>query len=148
MNTNYIPIAGAGKIILQLLAPNETGRADLPPNIDFASPTQPPNRKPPGVCDADHSPDESFKPTSAWIELKYRRLVWIAEHLLRYDRLRWTIESHDLVHTMYLQLIKRGEKLWASEAQFVGTCVVVMQHVLCDQSRARDAQKRGGDGQQ
>jgi hypothetical protein len=101
----------------------------------------------PGFKSADFPSDLNgitFKTTSEMTQSNYAKLVGIAANLLKYDRLRFTIEPNELVHEVYVVLREPGEKVWASEAHFVGTYVRVMRHWVWDLARALAAQKRGG----
>jgi hypothetical protein len=93
-----------------------------------------------------HAEDETLL-TSKVTESSYAELVWIAEGLLRDDRLRWVIEPKEIVHEMYLRIMTRGERIWISQPHFLGTAAIVMRHVLTDLSRRRDAWKGGGNVQ-
>jgi hypothetical protein len=85
--------------------------------------------------------------TSNLFTANYTGLVRIAEKLLRHDRLRWHIESHELVHETFLRINAGDEQTWDTRAHFVRTAVVVMRHVLTDLSRTHSALKGGGNVQ-
>ena len=86
--------------------------------------------------------DITFKATFEMAELNYAELVRIAERLLKHDRLRWTIEPKELVHEMYLRLVKSSERVWFSQEHFLGAAAIAMGHLLIDLARARNARKR------
>ena len=88
--------------------------------------------------------DDRNPTTSYLMEMNYPALVRMAERELRADRLRRTLEPCEVVNEMYLRIMNHGEQTWDSPRHFLGTASFVMKHVLIDEARARNAQKRGG----
>jgi RNA polymerase sigma factor (TIGR02999 family) len=66
---------------------------------------------------------------------------------VRMSRLRpgQTLQPTDLVHEVYVRLMKKGELRWNSRGHFFGAAAQAMRQVLVEHARNKLALKRGGD---
>ena len=77
----------------------------------------------------------------------YRELRRVAAHLLQNERPGQTLQSADLVHEVYLRLVKARELNWQDRAHFFAVSATLMRRILLDRARRRVAAKRGGKAQ-
>jgi RNA polymerase sigma-70 factor, ECF subfamily len=77
----------------------------------------------------------------------YRELRRMAGRLLQNERPGHTLQSVDLVHEVYLRLVKAKEVDWQHRAHFFAVSATLMRRILLDRARRRGAAKRGGKGQ-
>ncbi len=73
----------------------------------------------------------------------YDELRRLARSRLRRERLALMLEPTVLVHEAYLRLVDQSSVNWQNRAQFFGLAARLMRNILVDQSRRRDAAKRG-----
>jgi len=74
----------------------------------------------------------------------YRELRRMATRLLQNERPGYSFESADLVHEVYLRLVKARELNWQDRAHFFAVSATLMRRILLDRARRRVAAKRGG----
>lgn len=78
------------------------------------------------------------------IPLVYDDLRKIAHRRLRHERAGHTLNTTDVVHEAYLQLVNQATATWRDRAHFFAVASKVIRNVLIDYARRRNAQKRGG----
>lgn len=78
------------------------------------------------------------------IPLVYGDLKGIARRRLRDERDEHTLDTTDIVHEAYLQLVPRATATWQDRVHFFAVAARVIRHVLIDYARHRGAEKRGG----
>ncbi|HMV47488.1 MAG TPA: sigma-70 family RNA polymerase sigma factor [Blastocatellia bacterium] len=74
-----------------------------------------------------------------------QELRWLAHHYLRGEKIGHLMESAALVNEAWMRLFDWKEISWQNRAHFFGVASQIMRHVLVDEARRRDRQKRGGD---
>jgi len=74
----------------------------------------------------------------------YRELRRMAARLLQNERPGYSLQSTELVHEVYLRLVKADELDWQHRAHFFAVSATLMRRVLLDRARRRAAGKRGG----
>ena len=74
----------------------------------------------------------------------YDKLRRIARHRLRGERAGHTLDTTDLVHEAYLELVDQTRVEWQDRVHFLAMAARVMRNILIDYARRRNAQKRGG----
>jgi len=77
----------------------------------------------------------------------YRELRRVAAHLLHNERPGYTLQSSDLVHEVYLRLVKAQDVDWQHRAHFFAVASTLMRRILLDRARRKAAAKRGAKGQ-
>lgn len=77
--------------------------------------------------------------------LIYNHLRRIAANQFRRERREHTLQPTELVHEVYLRLIKPGELDCKSRAHFFGIAARAMRQLLVEHARAKATAKRGGD---
>ena len=82
------------------------------------------------------------------VPLVYRELRRLASNYLRRERANHTLQPTALVNEAYLKLIDQKNAKWQNRAQFFGVAAQLMRRILVDHARLRQAEKRGGTGQQ
>ena len=55
-----------------------------------------------------------------------------------------TLQSTDLVHEAFVELVAKGDPGWNGRGHFFGAAARAMHDILVDRARARSRQKRGG----
>lgn len=78
----------------------------------------------------------------------YRELRRMAARLLQDERPGYSLQSADLVHEVYMRLIKAQDVDWQHRAHFFAVSATLMRRILLDRARRKAAAKRGGRGQQ
>jgi RNA polymerase sigma factor (TIGR02999 family) len=78
------------------------------------------------------------------IPLVYGDLKGIARRRLRDERDNHTLDTTDIVHEAYLQLVPQATATWQNRVHFFAVAARVIRHVLIDYARHRGAEKRGG----
>jgi RNA polymerase sigma-70 factor, ECF subfamily len=78
------------------------------------------------------------------LALLYDELRRIAASYLRKERPDHTLQPTALVNEAYLRLVEQPQRSWENRAHFKATCALIMQQILVDHARARNAAKRGG----
>lgn len=73
----------------------------------------------------------------------YRELRRVAAHLLHNERPGYTLQSSDLVHEVYLRLVKTQDVEWQHRAHFFAVASTLMRRILLDRARRKAAAKRG-----
>jgi RNA polymerase sigma-70 factor, ECF subfamily len=73
----------------------------------------------------------------------YRELRRVAAHLLNNERPGYTLQSCDLVHEVYLRLVKAEDVDWQHRAHFFAVASTLMRRILLDRARRKAAAKRG-----
>jgi RNA polymerase sigma factor (TIGR02999 family) len=76
--------------------------------------------------------------------LVYDELHRIAGRVMRGGAESVAITPTGLVHELYLKLVDQTRVDWTDRARFLAVAARAMRHILADQVRARDRQKRGG----
>lgn len=76
------------------------------------------------------------------VQPELRRL---ARHYLRGERPGHMLESAALVNEAWLRLFDCQQITWQNRAHFFGVAAQLMRHVLVDEARQRNQQKRGGE---
>jgi RNA polymerase sigma factor (TIGR02999 family) len=77
----------------------------------------------------------------------YRELRRVAAHLLHNERPGYTLQSSDLVHEVYLRLVKAQDVEWQHRAHFFAVASTLMRRILLDRARRKAAAKRGAKAQ-
>src|SRR5437763_16034660 len=80
------------------------------------------------------------------VSLIYTELRRIASGCLRKERSGHTLQPTALVHEAYIRLIDQTQPAYQSRAHFFGIAAQVMQQVMVDSARSRNAGTRGGGG--
>src|SRR4249920_3284728 len=79
------------------------------------------------------------------LPLIYDELRRLARNHLRRERPGQTLQATELVHDVYLRLMKDTHLSWQNRAHFFGIAARSMRQILVERARARGAVKRGGD---
>lgn len=79
------------------------------------------------------------------VPLVYGELQRMARSYMRGEREGHTLETNALVHEAYLRLKDLHKIDWKNRNHFLAIAARIMRRVLIDSSRARRANKRGGD---
>jgi RNA polymerase sigma factor (TIGR02999 family) len=74
----------------------------------------------------------------------YDELRRIAGHFIQNERPGRTLQATALVHEAYLRLIDVTNVDWQHRAHFFAISATMMRHILLDQARRRQSDKRGG----
>lgn len=67
----------------------------------------------------------------------------LAERHLRRERLGQTLSPSDLVHEVYLRLMRGGSKTWENPTQFIFVAAEVARRILVERARWRLAVRHG-----
>ncbi len=78
--------------------------------------------------------------------LVYRELHRLAHRYMARERPGHTLQTTALAHEAYLRLVDFREVDWQNRAHFFALSARTMQRILIDLARARQVEKRGGDG--
>ncbi len=102
-------------------------------------------RLPPAVTEllkqwSERSPEVE----SELFDVVYARLLEIAAHLLRRERIGHTLDPAALVNEAFLRLVRQRRVSWRSRGHFFSIAATTMRRVLSDHGRRRGATKRGG----
>jgi RNA polymerase sigma-70 factor (ECF subfamily) len=81
---------------------------------------------------------------AALLPLIYDELRRLARSHLRRERSGQTLQATELVHDVYLRLMKDTHLSWQNRAHFFGIAARSMRQILVERARARGASKRGG----
>jgi RNA polymerase sigma factor (TIGR02999 family) len=82
------------------------------------------------------------------LPLVYDELRRLAAGYLDREKSGQTLQPTALVHEAYLRLVGQGaDKHWNGRAHFLATAALAMRHILIDNARRRQRDKRGGDMQ-
>lgn len=74
----------------------------------------------------------------------YDELRRVAASQLRRERPDHTLQPTELVNIVYERFVEHSQHNWENRAHFKATCALIMQQILVDHARARNAAKRGG----
>ncbi len=80
------------------------------------------------------------------IPLVYDELRRMAKRYMRGQSAGHTLQTTELIHEAYLKLANQDEQNWQNRSHFFGVAAQAMRHILVDYARAKQSQKRGGDG--
>jgi RNA polymerase sigma factor (TIGR02999 family) len=80
------------------------------------------------------------------IPLVYPDLKRLAARFMRRERVDHTLQPTALVNEAYLRLAGTADLDWKDRAHFFGVASQIMRRILVDHARARNANKRGGEG--
>jgi RNA polymerase sigma factor (TIGR02999 family) len=81
------------------------------------------------------------------IPLVYAELRRLAHRYMRNQPADHTLETGALINEAYVRLVDSSRVKWQNRAHFLAVAAQLMRRVLVDSARARQAQRRGGDGQ-
>lgn len=87
---------------------------------------------------------------AAWdriLPVMYGELRTIAERCYKNHAKDQTLQPTALVHEAYARLAGREEARWNDRVHFLAVAATAMRGILVDETRKRQAQKRGGDWQ-
>ena len=76
--------------------------------------------------------------------LVYEELRRLAHHYMRGQRPDHTLQTTALVNEAYLRLADKARPDFANRSHFVAVAAKAMRHILVDQAKAAQRQKRGG----
>jgi RNA polymerase sigma factor (TIGR02999 family) len=79
--------------------------------------------------------------------LVYRELRRLADSYMRRERPDHTLQPTALIHEAYLRLVDQKQPEWQSRSHFFRFAAHLMRQILVDHARARQAEKRGGEGE-
>ncbi len=79
--------------------------------------------------------------------LIYEHLRGLAREYMRRERGGHTLQATALVHEAYVRLVDGKTVSWHGRAHFYSLAARAMRRILVDHSRARQAQRRGGQQQ-
>src|ERR671934_1708097 len=79
--------------------------------------------------------------------LVYRELRRLADGYMRRERPGHTLQPTALIHEAYLRLVDQKQPEWQSRSHFFRFASHLMRQILVDHARARQAEKRGGEGE-
>ena len=82
------------------------------------------------------------------LPLVYDELHRIAARYMARQKHKNTLQTTGLIHEAYLRLAHQEEKDWQDRAHFLAVAATAMRHILVDQARVRQRDKRGGDALQ
>lgn len=82
------------------------------------------------------------------VPLVYAELRRIAASCLRRERPGQPLQATELVHEVYMRLLKDENLSFQNRAHFLGIAARSMRQILVEHARARDAEKRGGQRRQ
>jgi RNA polymerase sigma factor (TIGR02999 family) len=74
----------------------------------------------------------------------YVTLRKLAERRLRHDRSRQSLTPSDLVHEVYLRLLRDGSGAWESPSHFYFVAAEAIRRILVERARRRLAMRHGG----
>ena len=78
--------------------------------------------------------------------LVYDELRRLAAEKMGREKPGQTLDATALVHEVYVRLVDVNEaRKWHSRGQFFSAAAEAMRHILVDQARRKNSQKRGGD---
>lgn len=80
----------------------------------------------------------------ALVPLVYDDLRRIAHRHLKAESAGHTLDTTELVHEAYVNLVNRKSVEWRDRAYFFALASRVMRHILVDHARRKQADKRGG----
>ena len=75
----------------------------------------------------------------------YAALRKLAERRLQRDRARQSLTPSDLVHEVYLRLMRDGSGTWESPSHFYFVADEAIRRILVERARRRLAMRHGGD---
>ncbi|MEM1269772.1 MAG: ECF-type sigma factor [Bacteroidota bacterium] len=78
------------------------------------------------------------------IRLVYVELERTARAYLQHENQGLTLDTHGLVHEVYLKLMKEQGIVWNDRKHFFVVAARAMRRFLCDYARRKRAEKRGG----
>jgi RNA polymerase sigma-70 factor (ECF subfamily) len=82
---------------------------------------------------------------SRLMPLVYDELRRLASRNLRRERPDHTLQTTELVHEAYLELVDQQRANWQNRAQFFAIAAQLMRRILVDYARSHRAAKRGGN---
>ncbi len=74
----------------------------------------------------------------------YDELRRIAKRFIKQQNGNHTLQTTELIHEAYLKLIDNKEKEWHNRAHFFSVAAQAMRHILVDNARSKQRQKRSG----
>jgi RNA polymerase sigma factor (TIGR02999 family) len=78
----------------------------------------------------------------------YQELRRIAHRHIRKQSAGHTFQTTDLIHEAYLKIASGGGKHWRNRVHFFAVASKAMRHILVDQARSKQREKRGGQAAQ
>jgi RNA polymerase sigma factor (TIGR02999 family) len=78
--------------------------------------------------------------------LAYPKLLCAASRFMAGERCDHTLDPRSLVSEVYLRLQHAAPQGWSDRRHFMRTASMVMRRILVDHARARNCQRRRGDG--
>jgi RNA polymerase sigma factor (TIGR02999 family) len=95
-----------------------------------------------GVSDSENlgRPDEL-------ISRVYSELRSLAEHRLRSHGPGASLQPTELIHEVFVKLVKNPTRPWQGQSHFMGAAAIAMRHILVDRARRATAAKRGGQAE-
>jgi RNA polymerase sigma factor (TIGR02999 family) len=81
------------------------------------------------------------------VPLLYDELLLMARGRLRQEAKGHTLDTHGLVHEVYLRLLQVNQIDWMDRGHFLAVASTIMRRILVDHARRKQAAKRGGDAQ-
>jgi RNA polymerase sigma factor (TIGR02999 family) len=81
---------------------------------------------------------------SKLVPIVYTELRRLARGLVRKERKGITLQATDLVHEVYMRLLRDQHVRWQNRAHFLAIAARAMRQILVERARARAAAKRGG----
>ena len=79
---------------------------------------------------------------SVLLPLVYEQLRHVAVRQLKSERSGHTLQSTDLVHEVYMRIIRNPALDWQSRAHLFAVAAQTMRRILVDHARAANAQRR------
>jgi RNA polymerase sigma factor (TIGR02999 family) len=78
------------------------------------------------------------------IPVVYEDLRRVAARYMRAERDGHTLQPTELVHEVYVRLIREQDRTWENRAHFFAVAAQMMRNLLVDHARAANREKRGG----
>jgi RNA polymerase sigma factor (TIGR02999 family) len=80
------------------------------------------------------------------IPLVHRELHQIARRCMAGERVGHSLQATALVNEAYVRLVDGADVAWHDRGHFLNVAARMMRRILVDHARSRQAQKRGGPG--
>ena len=100
-----------------------------------------------GSSDAadDFEPTTIEAPGDEMMQLLYRELRKLAAVKIKHlAPINQTLQATDLVHEVYLRMVKDPNKHWKGRRYFYRAAALAMRHILVERARSKMTEKRGG----
>jgi RNA polymerase sigma factor (TIGR02999 family) len=78
------------------------------------------------------------------IPIVYEDLRRVAARYMRAERDGHTLQPTELVHEVYVRLIREQDRTWENRTHFFAVAAQIMRNLLVDHARAANRVKRGG----